>query len=164
MFSRVHSFWPGTRKNANPSPRAELAPLNGKFPDSLIRVPFSRAIVPGMERDRDLQRLKATVQWYTAKRLAIYAKAEGLPVAVVASQLVRLGLVSLDDRDEDRRKLARWEYVENWNVLRHIPRPGESKRVAVALEDHEIERVKEFAAGEFEDLFDRIQYFNYVRI
>ena len=105
-----------------------------------------------MEHDRDLQRLKATVQWYTAKRLAIYAKAEGLPVAVGASQLVRLGLDSLDDRDEDRRTLARWEYRDNWNVACHIPKPGESKRVAVALDDHEIARVKEFAAGEFEDL------------
>ena len=109
-------------------------------------------MVPDMEHDRGLQRLKATVQWYTAKRLKFYAEAEGLPVAVVASQLVRLGLDSLEWRDEDRRKLARWEYRENWNVARHIPKPGESKRVAVALEDYEIARVKEFAAGEFEDL------------
>jgi hypothetical protein len=105
-----------------------------------------------MEHDRDLQRLKATVQWYSAKRLAIYAAAEDVPVAVAAAQLVRLGLDEIAEREASRATMCRRCFNDLWNINIDHPKPGESKRVTVALENDEIERVKEFAASEFEDV------------
>jgi hypothetical protein len=102
-----------------------------------------------MERDRDTQRVWATVHRITRKRIELYANAEDLSVGGASARLVRAGFEQHAFIDSERESWPHDEFAKHY-LLPPAPPEGEGVRVKIPLTDDEIERVKELAINEFE--------------
>jgi len=102
-----------------------------------------------MERDREKQRLFATVHRSTRKRIGFYADAEDVSVGTAAARLVRAGLIQHAFIERERVDCSRRVFRDNYE-LPASPREGEGVRVKIALEDDEISRIRTLADQEFE--------------
>jgi hypothetical protein len=102
-----------------------------------------------MESDRAKQRLRATVDRMTRKRIEFYAAAEDVSVGTAAARLIRAGIKQHSYIDRERIECSRRVFNDNY-PLPSAPREGEGVRLKIGLEDEEVSQVKKLAIREFE--------------
>jgi hypothetical protein len=102
-----------------------------------------------METDRAKQRLWATVDRTTRKRIEFYAEAEDVSIGTAAARLIRAGLERHAFIDRERVECPRRVFNHNYS-LPTAPREGEGVRVKIGLEYEELSQVGTLANREFE--------------